>query len=123
MLLWSRDELRAITESTQQWFQFRDAAARGYVPISSNDAMSPEFMCGSLVIAHGKPGRGGAVTYRLVVAGEQYRRVWRGDRARLAFVGLCTSASGVLNEVYFRDWVLTWLEDSALPQRCPNSSA
>ena len=99
MLLWSRDELRAITESTQQWFQFRDAAARGYVPISSNDAMSPEFMCGSLVIAHGKPVKGGAVTYRLVLTGEQYGHVWRDDRARSTSVGPCTSAFRGLTEV------------------------
>lgn len=101
----------------QRWFQFRDPGAPGYVPITTDEAMAPEFMSGSLVIAHGKPIKGGAVAYRLVVSGDQYGRVWRDDRARSASVGPCASASRSLTEVHFREWMLTWLEDSMLAQQ------
>lgn len=100
-----------------RWFQFRDPTAPGYVPIASEEAMSPEFMCGSLVIARGKLIKGAAVTYRLVVSGNQYGRVWRDDRARSGSVGPCASTSRGLTDVQFRDWMLVWLEDSRLAQQ------
>jgi hypothetical protein len=80
-------------------------------------AMAPQFMSGSLIIAHGKPTKRGAVTYRLVVKGEQYGRVWRDDRIRTGTVGQCESAARGLWDVHFCDWMLAWLEDCRLGQQ------
>jgi hypothetical protein len=97
-----------------RWFQFRDPRARGYVVVPPEEAVSPGFMRGSLVIAYGKPTARGATAYRLVLGGPEAGRIWRDDRARSGSVGPCEGGLHGLAEADFRDWFLTWLDDSRL---------
>lgn len=98
----------------RRWFQFRDANRRGYVPVPRETAMAPDFMAGSLIIARGKPDRGEPTLYRLVLNGTERGRVWRDQRHRSGGVGPCESASWRIHDPTFREWMLTWIEQSEL---------
>ena len=100
-----------------RWFQFRDPQKHAYVPFPPDEAMSPSFVAGSLVIAHGKPKGGLAQCYRLVLTGPERGRVWWDDRARIGALGPCAKGSLNLAGAGFREWMLLWLEDSRIGQQ------
>jgi hypothetical protein len=102
---------------SDRWFQFRDPNGRGYVRIEPAEGASNRFLCGSLVIAYGRPRGGTAMQYRLVLTGSERGRVWRDDRNRSGSIGPCESASRGLRDVGFREWMLAWLEDCRLAQQ------
>lgn len=107
--------LRVDPDGVQRkWFQFRQPDRRGYVPVPLEEAMSPEFMAGSLVIAHGKPKGGAPTLYRLVLNGPERGRVWRDERARSSSVGPCESASWRVQDPTFQEWMLAWIEQCEL---------
>lgn len=100
-----------------RWFQFRDPQKHAYVPFPPDEAMSPAFVAGSLVIAHGKPKGGLAQCYRLVLTGAERGRVWWDDRARIGALGPCAKGSPHIPGAGFREWMLLWLEDSRIGQQ------
>lgn len=106
-----------LPDAGYRWFQFRDPEKRGYVPFPPDEALSPAFVAGSLLIAHGKPKGGVAQRYRLVLTGPERGRVWWDDRVRIGAMGPCETASRNLWKVGFREWMLMWLEDSRIGQQ------
>lgn len=104
-------------EGRQRWFQFRDPQKRGYRAVPLDEGLSPAFVAGSLVIAHGKPRGGVAQCYRLVLAGPERGRVWWDDRTRIGAMGPCESASWNLPQAGFREWMLRWLQDCRIAQQ------
>ncbi len=98
----------------RKWFQFRQPERRGYLPVSLETAMSPEFMAGTLMIAWGKPKAGSSTSYRLVLNGPERGRVWRDERARSGTVGPCESASWGVADPTFQAWMTAWTEQCEL---------
>jgi len=98
----------------RKWFQFRQPDRRGYVPLPIDEAMRPEFMAGSLIIAHGRPKGGAHILYRLVLNGLERGRVWRDDRARSGTVAPSDSPSWRVHDPQFREWMLAWLDQCVI---------
>lgn len=106
-----------LPDGVYRWFQFREPEKRAYVPFDGEEAGSPAFVAGSLVIAHGRPKGGTARCYRLVLTGPERARVWWDDRARIGALGPCEAYSVHLRQVGFREWMLAWLEDCRIGVR------
>lgn len=106
-----------LPDAGYRWFQFRDPEKRAYVPFQPDEALSPAFVAGSLIIAHGKPRGGVSQCYRLVLTGPERGRVWWDDRVRIGGMGPCETASRDLWKAGFREWMLMWLEDSRIGQQ------
>lgn len=103
--------------ASYRWFQFRHPQKRAYVPFPADEALSPSFVAGSLLIAHGKPKGGVAACYRLVLTGPERGRVWWDDRIRIGAMGPCGTGSPDIDGAGFREWMLLWLEDSRIGQQ------
>jgi hypothetical protein len=100
-----------------RWFQFRDPRKHAYVPFPPDEALSPSFVAGSLIIAHGKPKGGLPQCYRLVLTGPERGRVWWDDRARIGALGPCAKGSPHIPGAGFREWMLLWLADCRIGQQ------